>query len=217
MMKSAKTQNQTTRPLVLTGTGLLAMALLAGCSSNGTSNNTEATPAPATVTTTAPASPSAGSSDDADDTSSSPAASSSSPAASGDDPVFGALDAVQEQYADGKIISVDREDDDTMWDVDVVVGDRVIELDVLQDGTVREDEQDDDSDDIARSKEATVDIRDAINTALRDQPEGVTLDDASLDTEDGRLIWEIELDGADGHDFAELYIDAKDGSVISQH
>lgn len=125
----------------------------------------------------------------------------------GEDPVFGAIDAVLAEHADGIIVTVDREDDRDTYDIDVVTGDEVIELQVDGDGTVREDEREGDNEDVARAQEATVTAADAIRQALDQHPDGV-LDDAELEEEDGNLRWEISLDDADRNDLTELTIPA---------
>ncbi|MHA2787708.1 hypothetical protein ACXZ66_00950 [Corynebacterium sp. S7] len=67
----------------------------------------------------------------------------------GDDPVFSAIDAVLAQHADGVIVDVDREDSTQLFDIDVVVGNEVIELEVdATTGDIREDEREGDDDDI---------------------------------------------------------------------
>ncbi|MDO5511296.1 PepSY domain-containing protein [Corynebacterium sp.] len=119
------------------------------------------------------------------------------------DPVFAAIDAVLAAYPGGVITDIDREDGRVTYDIDVAVGDTIVELEVDGDGTIREDERDSDSDDVAKSRAATVTVADAISQALDQFPDGV-LDEAELDEDDGVLRWEIDLDDADGNDLAEL-------------
>lgn len=127
--------------------------------------------------------------------------------AAGDDPVFGAIDAVLAEHAGGIVVSVDREDDTDTYDVDVVVDDQVLELEVDADGNVREDEREGDDEDVAEAQDATVTAAEAIQEALDQHPDGI-LDDASLDEDDGSLSWEISLDDADRNDLTELTIPA---------
>ena len=125
----------------------------------------------------------------------------------GEDPVFAAIDAVLADHPDGIVTDIDREDGRVVYDIDVVVGDQVIELEVDADGNVREDERESDDDDVAEARAATVTAADAIRQALDQIPDGV-LDEAELDEDDGALRWEIELDDADGNDLAEITIPA---------
>lgn len=127
--------------------------------------------------------------------------------ATGEDPVFGAIAAVLDRHADGIIVDIDREDDRDTYDIDVVVGDEVIELEVDADGTVREDEREGEDEDVARAQAATVTAEAAIRDALNQHPDGF-LDEAQLEDEDGNLIWEIDLDDADRNDLAELSLPA---------
>lgn len=125
----------------------------------------------------------------------------------GEDPVFAAIDAVLADHPDGIVTDIDREDGRVVYDIDVVVGDQVIELEVDADGNVREDERESDDDDVAEARAATVTAADAIRQALDQIPDGV-LDEAELDEDDGALRWEIELDDADRNDLAEITIPA---------
>lgn len=128
-------------------------------------------------------------------------------AQTGDDPVFAAIDAALAAYSDGIVVTVDREDDSETYDIDVVQGEQVLELEVGADGTVREDEREGDDDDVAKAQAATVTAADAIRQALEQHPDGV-LDEAELDEDDGVLRWEINLDDADRNDLAEVNISA---------
>lgn len=125
----------------------------------------------------------------------------------GDDPVFAALDAALSEHAGAIVVSVDRDDRDA-YDVDVVSGEHVIELEIGGDGTVREDERErDDDDDVREAWTATVTAADAIGQALDQHPDGV-LDEIELDEDDGSLHWDIDLDDAQRGDLVELEIPA---------
>lgn len=128
-------------------------------------------------------------------------------AAGGDDPVFGAIDAVMADYPEGIIISIDREDDTDAYEVDVVEGDEVFELKVEEDGNVVEDDREHDGEDISYAQDTTVSITDAIQEALEQHEDGF-LDDAELDEDNGTLSWEISLDDADRNDLTEVRIAA---------
>ncbi|MDO5669485.1 MAG: PepSY domain-containing protein [Corynebacterium sp.] len=176
-------------------TGIAALALT-GCTD---SENTTTT---VTETTTAQATAQAATQTPAETT------QAQDPApATGEDPVFAAIDAVLAAHAGGIITDIDREDGRVAYDIDVVVGDQVIELEVDADGTVREEERESDPEDVAEAHAATVTAAEAIRQALEQIPDGV-LDEAELDEEDGVLRWEIELDDANGIDLAELNIPA---------
>lgn len=125
------------------------------------------------------------------------------------DPVFDAIDLVMAQHPDGVILDIDREDDTVVYEMDVVVGQDVLELIVdTVAGDIREDDRDNDEDeDIREAGAATVTVVDAITQALEAHPDGV-LDEASLDEDDGRLQWEIDLDDVERNDLAEVTIQA---------
>lgn len=125
------------------------------------------------------------------------------------DPVFDAIDLVMAQHPDGVILDIDREDDTVVYEMDVVVGQDVLELIVdTVAGDIREDDRDNDEDeDIRNAADATVSVVDAITQALEAHPDGV-LDEASLDEDDGRLQWQIDLDDVERNDLAEVTIQA---------
>lgn len=166
----------------------IAALTLSACTDTGTTETT------VTETTTAKAAPTTETTQD-------------STPVTGEDPVFAAIDAVLAAHPDGIVTDIDREDGRVVYDIDVVVGDQVIELEVDADGNVREDESESDDDDVAEARAATVTAADAIRQALNQIPDGV-LDEAELDEDDGAPGWEIELDDADGNDLAEITIPA---------
>lgn len=124
----------------------------------------------------------------------------------GEDPVFQAIDAVTAAHPDGIITDIDREDSTDVYDIDVVVGQDVLEL-VVNAGTgeVREEERDNDDDSVREANDAQMNIRAAIEQALEQHPDGV-LDEISLNEEDGRLEWDIDLDDANRNDLTELVV-----------
>lgn len=209
MTKNTATQSLTAKPLLFTGTGVLALALLTGCST--AADDPATTPAPEQATTSAPAE--AESTTPAADESGTPA-DEQQPNAGGNDPVFDAIAAVTAEHADGFIVSIDRDDRDEHYEIDVVVGEQVLDLKVGLDGTITEDEQDSDDDDIQKAQQATVDAETALKRAFESRAEGLTVDDVELDEDDDRLVWEIDFDDADGKDSDEVVIDAQDGSVV---
>lgn len=209
MTKNTATQSLTAKPLLFTGTGVLALALLTGCST--AADDPATTPAPEQATTSAPAE--AESTTPATDESGTPA-DEQQPNAGGNDPVFDAIAAVTAEHGDGFIVSIDRDDRDENYEIDVVVGEQVLDLKVGLDGTITEDEQDSDDDDIQKAQQATVDAETALKRAFESRAEGLTVDDVELDEDDDRLVWEIDFDDADGRDSDEVVIDAQDGSVV---
>ncbi|MCT2089849.1 PepSY domain-containing protein [Micrococcus terreus] len=209
MTKNTATQSLTAKPLLFTGTGVLALALLTGCST--AADDPATTPAPEQATTSAPAE--AESTTPATDESGTPA-DEQQPNAGGNDPVFDAIAAVTAEHGDGFIVSIDRDDRDEHYEIDVVVGEQVLDLEVGLDGTITEDEQDSDDDDIQKAQQATVDAETALKRAFESRAEGLTVDDVELDEDDDRLVWEIDFDDADGKDSDEVVIDAQDGSVV---
>ena len=174
----------TSRRIITAGITASAALFLGACSASDDASTTETTAAEATNDTAA-----------ADDRQ------------AGDDPAFAAIDAVLAEHGDGIVINVDREDDGKAYDVDVVVGTEVIELEVDADGTVREDERESGDDDVAKAQDASVTAADAIRGALDQHPDGL-LDEAELDEDNGDLHWKIELDDADRNDLAELEVPA---------
>jgi len=125
----------------------------------------------------------------------------------GDDPVYDVIEAVESEYADGFIISVDRDDDnDTHYEVDVVVNNEVEELEVTADGTISVDESEHDDDDVAEAEAATVTVVEALDQAF-EQHQDASFDQIELDEDDGTLHWDIDLDGSDGEEI-ELEIAA---------
>lgn len=212
-MTIARTTTGSRRLWLTTGAGLAAFALLTACTTEDgptedTANETTAE-APADQNT-----PNGGASDDiavtddaATEGDTATETTSDAEGASGDDPVFSAIEAVLADYADGIIVDIDRDDDGSHYDVDVVAGDEIIELEVTTDGDITEDEREGDDDDIQEAQQATVTASEAIEEALSQNDEAV-LDEAQLDEDDDQLTWEIDLDDQDGNDMAELNVPA---------
>ena len=211
-----------TRKTALTGTGVLVALALAACgttSDNG--DDGSASPgvdASSSVANTPPTDDGSGS---ASSSASSAPASSTAPAAGGgsatgqaDEPAYAVIDAVLERHGDGIIVAVDADDDDTTWEVDVVVGEEVKELDVTADGDITETDRDSDPEDVQKAKEAEVTAQQALDTA-REGRDGVTLDEMDLDDDNGALQWAVEFDREDGSDGPEVKIDARSGEVLT--
>lgn len=115
--------------------------------------------------------------------------------------------------AGGTAYELDDEDDYRRWEVDVMVGDRSVEVTVSGDGNTvvsQDDDDDDDDDDRARLARATVSMTEAIDIALAEVP-GL-IDDVELDDEDGQDAWEVGIDTAS--DDVEVYVSITDGTVV---
>ena len=212
-----------TRKTALTGTGMLAALALAACgttSDNGddgsASPGVDASSAVASTPATDDASGSATSSSASSASASSTAAAAGSGSATGqaDEPAYAVIDAVLEKYADGIIVAVDANDDDTTWEVDVVVGEGAKELDVTADGDITETDRESDPEDVQKAKEAEVTAQQALDTA-REGRDGVTLDEMDLEDDNGTLQWEVRFDREDGSDGPEVEIDATSGEVLT--
>lgn len=183
--------------IALTAVGGLSLTL-AAC---GDSADTDTTTVVPTTDATAAAT--------ADPTTENSTESSSATAMDGEDPVFPAIDAVLAEYAEGVITDIDREDSTDVYDIDVVVGQEVIDLVVnASTGELREEGREStDADDEREVAEATVTAADAITRALEQHPDGV-LDEISLDEDNGNIQWDIDLDDVNRNDLTELHIPA---------
>ena len=208
-----------TRKTALTGTGVLAALALAACGTTA-DNGDDGSVSPEVDASSAVASTPA--TDDASTTSASASSSASSTAAAAssgsgtgqaDDLAYAVIDAVLEKHGDGIIVEVDANDDDTTWEVDVVVGEEVKELDVTADGDITETDRESDLEDVQKAKDAEVTAQQALDTA-REGRDGVTLDKMDLDDDNGTLQWEVEFDREDGSDGPEVEIDARSGEVL---
>lgn len=170
-----------------------APLILAGCSSTdtGTAESTISSETASAV-----------------DATTSTSSSTATSAVIDDDPVFDIIDIVLTQHPDGIITDIDREDSSDHYEVDVVVGQEVLELDVTTSGQIHTDDRDnDDEDDIREAHAATVTAAQAIGLALDQYPDGI-IDSVELDEDDGQLKWKIDLDDTSGNDLADVEIAA---------
>ncbi|MFC4430666.1 PepSY domain-containing protein [Citricoccus alkalitolerans] len=220
-------QSTFTQTLAWTGTGILALALLTGCSvaepDNSDDTATTATPGAAAETSDttgdgtdeATGGQSASAAASATDASTSTSGGTTA-AVAGEDPVFAAIDAFLAEQEGALIVEIDLDDNDTRYDIEAVVGDQILDFDVTLDGEVREDtDDDDDQDDIRRAQEADITAEEAARAALEGR-EGSTIDSLSLDDDDNALRWEVELDNAQGED-DDLHVDAMTGEVTTDN
>ena len=170
-----------------------APLILAGCSStdSGTAESTISSETASAV-----------------DATTSTSSSTATSAVIDDDPVFNIIDIVLAEHPDGIITDIDREDSSDHYEVDVVVGQEVLELDVTTSGQIHTDDRDnDDDDDIREAHAATVTAAQAIGLALDQYPDGI-IDSVELDEDDGQLKWKIDLDDTSGNDLADVEIAA---------
>lgn len=127
--------------------------------------------------------------------------------ASGDDEVYSIIDAVEAEYSNGFIVDIDREDDGSTYEVDVVADNEVHQLDVTADGTITVDETDTDDDDIREAEQATVTVSEALDEAFS-QHADARFDQIQLDEDDGSIHWEVDFEGDNDEDI-ELEVPAK--------
>ncbi|UTT46187.1 PepSY domain-containing protein [Micrococcus luteus] len=214
-----------TRKTALTGTGVLVALALAACGTtadNGDDGSASPEPDASSAVASTPAKDDASGSASSSASTESSASASSTAAAAGsgsatgqaDEPAYAVIDAVLEKYADGIVVAVDADDDDTTWEVDVVVGEEVKELDATADGDITETDRDSDPEDVQKAKEAEVTAHQALDTA-REGRDGVALDEMDLDDDNGTLQWEVGFDREDGSDGPEVEIDATSGEVLT--
>lgn len=131
-----------------------------------------------------------------------------------DDLTAAAIQAIRTAEAEvgGIAYEIDDIDDDGVWDVEVWVGDRSIEVEVSGDGAsvVRtEDDDSMDSDDRAALESAQVDIVEAIEIAIGEF--GGVLDDAELDDENDRWVWEVSIQGV-----GDVDVDIQTGEIVGR-
>lgn len=188
-----KDTNATRTKLFAGLTGVAALLLFSACSADDSANQTPADQDTQTQTTQEAQAPE----ETTDDTQTADATDDTQ--ASGNDAVFDVIDAVEAEYDGGFIVDIDRDDNGSSYDVDVVVGNEVIELDVTPDGNISVDEREGEDDKVAKAERATVTVTDALNEAFDQHPDAI-LDQIDLDEDDGSLHWEVELDRADGSD-----------------
>lgn len=203
------------RTALVTLAASAALIGLVGCA--GTNDNapqaSEAATAPSTTQTTAEQSP-------APALTASPSESDDTSAGGVDATEYAAaITAAQELIGDGAFAyDLDREDDDAdddeVFNIDVVAGTTVHEVDILADGTARLDETETnelDSEDQAEIDAARLTMIEAIQAALRHA--SGTIESVELETEDGTVVWKIEFEDDTSDD---LLIDAVSGAVTPE-
>ncbi|MPV37426.1 PepSY domain-containing protein [Georgenia subflava] len=125
-----------------------------------------------------------------------------------------AVAAIATVESDGGVVhDLDRSDDESAWELEVVRDGVEHDVTVSPDGASVLDEIDTgevDADDLAEHDAAGITITEAIEAAAAERTE--PLEGASLDEDDGTLVWTVEFDGGD--DDVEVHVDAADGTVL---
>ena len=202
-MNTIARTSKTFSALTLSGMALLAFT---ACGSNEEPKPTETTTVTAESTSSSEASKSSNSS----------ASESTSSKANDDDAVFAAIDSIEEKYPNGTIVSIDRDDNDTQYDFDVIQGDQSIEAKVNQNNEVAEEEKESaDTDDTQEASDAKVTAREAVEKAAG-QAEGQSVDDVELEKEGDKLLWQVDFDDQGSKDGKEVHIDATSGDVVAR-
>lgn len=183
--------------------GIGSALLVAGCSTSGDSE----TPAGTSSVAPSEAAPSAAPSEN------------EAPAQTPDPDVPGmpvdALGAVEAalSYTPGAVVEVDFDDDENVWEVEVLLEDGR-GLDVYVDVATGEVLRERDTPLSSWQREAPqVTASEAISIALTEKPGAVR--DLDLDREGGRVAWEVEVFAEDGTEW-DFYIDPTSGEVLSQ-
>ena len=149
---------------------------------------------------------------------SAPAAAPTSvaPAAAPSDSLSAALAAIAtaEKAVGGIAVSIDDEDDDKSWEVDVQTDSRRVEVKVSGDGAtvLKQDNEDHEADEWAAVSGAKVRIADAMKAAIAHTPG--RFDDADLDDDnDRRHHWEVSVYPEGSNDSIDLDVDLGTGQV----
>ncbi len=194
-----------TKYLALLSAGALTIGL-AGCST-GSNDQPEPTEAPETTPVEMTEQDDA---DDSDDSAEKP-----------DDVVpfadtqagIEAIKAVQSEGG-GIVITVNREDDEKVWEISAIEGNDEVEYDVHADGKIVESERESaDDDDKAYAADA-MPIIEAIEKAMAEVSDGY-LDEVDLDEDDDNVTWEIDFDDKSANDLKEVVLHYKSGEIIS--
>lgn len=197
MNTEKNTPTNINKTLLLLAGGSLAALLIAGCSQQANESTvigTQSTQPSATLETSPSTEPQA------------TAIDASSPLA--------AIETALADFPGGVAMSIDRDDDDQYFDLDVAHDGYIHEVRVSIDGsTVLSSSQDDalDSEDRAELEAADLPLADAIEIAIAEAPGLV--DDAELDSTANATVWSIEIyQTTSSH--VTLRIDAGSGEVL---
>ena len=122
--------------------------------------------------------------------------------------------ATAEKTAGGKAYEIDDEDNDQAWEVDVMVGDKSVEVKVSADGTTAQGQKDDgnaDDDDKTRLGRSKTTLTQGIEAALKEVPGA--LDDVDLDDDNNVDVWKVTIDAPDNDD-VEVYVATDDLRIV---
>ncbi|WP_218220248.1 PepSY domain-containing protein [Nesterenkonia sp. Act20] len=130
----------------------------------------------------------------------------SSPGAGGEEGVYQAVDAVNEEYPDAVVLDMDTEG--SAYEFTIFEAGSEWELDVDRETFEISNTQEDDIDgDDQRDAEAVeIDFADALRTASEES--GGSPEQADLSEDNGTVTWEIELDNG-----TEVHVDVASGDV----
>lgn len=154
-------------------------------------------------------------SDDADDSNDNNDAAAPTKGGSKDN-ALKAIDTAEKEIG-GKVVDLDWDDDKSGWEVEVYKGGKIHEIKIAADGSKiieRDDVENADADDRREYDAIKTDIRKAIETALKDTPG--SLDDVSVDEEQGQIMWNVEIYPEGGGSDVDIYIDVKSGKILKR-
>ncbi|MGP5164011.1 PepSY domain-containing protein [Arthrobacter rhombi] len=201
-------------PRQLVAVSAVTMLALTGCSGSGSgSENSSAS----SQETTSSSQPAMSQSSDAGAGAEASSSGSNSQGVSLED----AGDAALKEVADSTVISLETENNETQWEVQVVTSDGTEhEVNIsAEDGSVMgsPSQEDDDAQDKKKHQKrvdaATVDFKEAA-AKFRDAVPDARITELGLDDEQGTTVWEGDLIDGDGAKH-EVQIDAGSGDVIT--
>jgi uncharacterized membrane protein YkoI len=120
-------------------------------------------------------------------------------------------------------IEVETEDGETVYEAEVIIDGREIEIEVAPDGTLlgkeTEDDEDDDGDDDDEDDDedeeevSLDDVPEAVKATILKEAAGAEIEEVVKETEDGRIVYEAEFE-ADGKEI-EIEV-AEDGTLLER-
>ncbi|MDN6195473.1 MAG: PepSY domain-containing protein [Atopostipes suicloacalis] len=131
-----------------------------------------------------------------------------------------AFDTFMDEYPDAKVskVQLDKDMNDFVYKVEGFEGNNEYELKINPtDGSIlnKEEETDDDQDEMEISREQVEKVADLVEKSLSDAGEGATLDEWTLDEDDGLVKLEVEID-IDGSDDIEHTYDIETGELLEK-
>lgn len=201
---------------------LLALLTLSACGSNQAQTPSATETVTITVVPSDSAVPSASpvasdSQSPAASTAASQASNAASPVPFTNDDVRAALERIQQQYPQGKVLDFDAEQQGNFFDFSVLDGETQHEVRIDRAGQLNLQESDfeRDNEDLTRAQAAQVSALDALNKALEGR-DGLVVSSFELEQVNGQAVWSFELDDATGRETARLEVNAVDGSLIQR-